>query len=114
MSSIGLAALPVTVRSLALRLSGLQGRRQQLLHQLSHERGLLNPITLAGRQVLDGRNRLSACRLAGVKPRFEEWSDPGCGPVAWVISQNLHRRHLNESQRAMIADSLATLRLSGQ
>ena len=72
-------------------------------------RGLLNPIVLANGAVLDGRNRLVACHISRIDPRFEEWRDPGCGPTAWVISQNLHRRHLNESQRAMIADSLATL-----
>jgi N6-adenosine-specific RNA methylase IME4 len=73
------------------------------------EHGLLNPIVLEAGMVLDGRNRQTACRVAGAEPRFEQWVDPGCGPAAWVISQNLYRRHLNESQRAMIADRVATL-----
>lgn len=67
------------------------------------ERGLLNPIVMHDGKVLDGRNRLAACMAGGVAPRFIEWVDPGCGPVAWVISQNLHRRHLSASQRAVIA-----------
>ena len=67
------------------------------------DRGLLNPIVMHGGEVLDGRNRLIACIAAGVEPRFVEWVDPGCGPSAWVISQNLHRRHLSASQRAVIA-----------
>ncbi len=67
------------------------------------QQGLLNPIVLHEGKVLDGRNRLQACHDAGVEPRFEEWVDPGCGPTEWVVSQNLHRRHLTASQQAVIA-----------
>lgn len=67
------------------------------------EQGLLNPIVLFDGKVLDGRNRLAACERAGVEPSFTEWRDPGCGPTQWVISQNLQRRHLSASQRAVVA-----------
>src|SRR5581483_8076273 len=63
--------------------------------------GLRVPVTLFDTRVLDGRNRYRACLAAGVEPRFESWT--GDDPVAFVMSQNLHRRHLNESQRSLIA-----------
>lgn len=63
--------------------------------------GLMHPIVVHEGQVLDGRNRLIACRHAGVEPVFVDWSGPG-SPTSFVISANLHRRHLDVSQRAMI------------
>src|SRR5271166_4657172 len=35
--------------------------------------GLLNDITLLNKQILEGRSRYKACKIAGVKPRFVEW-----------------------------------------
>lgn len=64
--------------------------------------GLREEIVLYEGLVLDGRNRLRACKLAAVKPRFVEWDGDG-SPLAFVLSRNLHRRHLAESQRAIIA-----------
>lgn len=66
------------------------------------ERGLLNPIIIYEGQILDGRNRLLACELAGVKPEFKKWDGNG-SPLSWAISANLIRRHLTASQRAVIA-----------
>jgi hypothetical protein len=64
--------------------------------------GLLEPIVLLGGMVLDGRNRLSACRRAGVEPRFEIAAEIA-SPTLYVVSKNIHRRHLTTSQRAAIA-----------
>ena len=66
--------------------------------------GLQNPIVTLDGKVLDGRNRYKACKLAGVVPSFTEWT--GDNPVVWVVSQNLVRRHLTSSQRAVIAHDL--------
>jgi hypothetical protein len=71
-------------------------------------RGLLRPIVCYQGRILDGRNRLAACRLAGVEPKFVEWNGPG-SPIEWVISTNLFRRHLTSGQRAVIAHDLLPL-----
>jgi ParB-like chromosome segregation protein Spo0J len=72
------------------------------------EHGLLNPIVLRAGQILDGRNRDRACRAAGVQPRYVEFD--GKDPAAFVLSQNLARRHLGPSERAMVAARMANLK----
>lgn len=67
------------------------------------EHGLLEPIVMADGMVLDGRNRLRACELAEVEPVFVDWVPDGMTPTEWVISKNLHRRHLTTPQRAALA-----------
>ncbi len=68
--------------------------------------GLLHPIVKHNGQVIDGRNRLAACQRAGVKPTFVDWTGTG-SVVAWILSTNLHRRHLTDQQRAMVAGRVA-------
>lgn len=73
------------------------------------EHGQREPIILHEGAVIDGRNRYLACQEIGIEPRTVEWDGEG-SVEAFVVSKNLHRRHLNESQRAMIAARLANLR----
>lgn len=61
--------------------------------------GLRHPVVLdADGRVLDGRNRLAACRIAGVDPTFETYKGD---PIALVLSENNERRHMGTGQRAM-------------
>jgi hypothetical protein len=61
--------------------------------------GLLHPIVLDPDGVLiDGRNRLAACRLAGVEPSFTTYDGD---PLALIYSANIQRRNLTKGQTAM-------------
>jgi len=72
--------------------------------------GLHDRIVLFEGKILDGRNRYRACIESGVVPEMIEFETELAGdPLQWVISKNLKRRHLNESQRAMVAARLANM-----
>lgn len=70
--------------------------------------GLREPVMLHEGKILDGRNRHAACIIAKVEPVVVQFS--GDDPLSYVISKNLHRRHLDASQRAMVAGKLAKLK----
>ena len=70
--------------------------------------GLREPIWLhQDGRIIDGRNRYRACVEAHREPRFQTYIGPDDSLMPFVVSLNLRRRHLNESQRAMVADRLA-------
>jgi ParB-like chromosome segregation protein Spo0J len=62
--------------------------------------GLLQALIRDGDVLIDGRNRLLACKRAGVEPRFEDLGDRDA--VAVILSANISRRHLTVGQRAMV------------
>lgn len=69
--------------------------------------GVREPVWLYEGQILDGRNRYRAAQAMDVECPMREYE--GDDPAGFVISLNLHRRHLSESQRAMVAAKLANL-----
>jgi len=71
--------------------------------------GQREPILILDGQVIDGRHRLRVCEQLGITPLVREVTADEGDPLDLVISLNLHRRHLNESQRAMVAARLETL-----
>lgn len=73
--------------------------------------GLREPVVLFEGKILDGRNRYRASLQAGVECPTVSYE--GDDPVGFVVSLNLRRRHLNESQRAMVAAKLATIAHGG-
>jgi len=73
--------------------------------------GLVEEIVTHEGKILDGRTRYKACMAAGVEPRyrpFERVIEFDGGPLDYVVSKNLTRRHLTTSQRAAIAADLET------
>lgn len=64
--------------------------------------GLIHPIMLDkdGELLVDGRNRLKACKLAGVEPHFERLN--GLDPISFIFSSN-DRRDMTQGQRAVVA-----------
>ncbi len=68
------------------------------------QNGLIEPIWLHSTEdsIIDGRNRYRACMAAGITPRFRRWDGNG-SLIGFVLSLNLHRRHLTSSQKAVLA-----------
>ena len=76
------------------------------------DHGLLTPIMLYEGKILDGRHRHRACINLGIEPSFEEYE--GEDALGYVLALNLSRRHLDESQRAMIGARIANLTGAGR
>lgn len=67
--------------------------------------GLQTPIvTIPDGRIIDGRHRWRACMDTKTEPKYQVYQG---NPWTYVISANLHRRHLNASQRAMVVARMA-------
>jgi len=71
------------------------------------QNGQKMPILVYRNKIVDGRERLRACRELGIDPVFEDVGKLDMPTQSFIVSQNLHRRHLSDSQRAMIAAKLS-------
>jgi hypothetical protein len=69
-------------------------------------KGLLEDIIRYEGKILEGRERYVACERKKVPPRFREYAGECGSPLEFVVSKNLHRRHLTEGQRALVAARL--------
>jgi len=81
----------------------LSGSEFDSLVQDIKAHGLRSPIVLHEGMILDGGNRYRACFEAQVQPTFTEFA--GGNLVAFVLSANLHRRHMSAGQQAAIVAS---------
>lgn len=64
------------------------------------EQGQLHPIVIdLDGTLLDGRNRLAACKKAKVAPTFTTYEGD---PVAYILGANLNRRDMTKGQKAMV------------
>ena len=65
-------------------------------------------------RIMDGRNRVAACDRLGIEPKFETWQGKPGTEADFIFAKNLVRRHLNEVQKAEIAEKLATAKRGGR
>ena len=80
-----------------MRAEEFHGLEEDIKKHGQHE-----PIHIYQNKIIDGRHRYRACREPGIEPKVHEWNGTG-SLVEYAISLNLHRRHLNTSQRSMVA-----------
>jgi len=99
---------PLEAHPLANLFPLIEGEEFDALVASIKRNGLREKIWLCEGKILDGRNRHRACQAAGVEPKFQEYT--GNDPLGFVIDLNVRRRHLTETQRAMVAGRLATMR----
>lgn len=75
--------------------------------RLAHDiktNGMHQPIVRYQGKILDGNNRYRACDLAKIEPTFADFDGTDAQAQAYVISANIHRRHLTaEKKRELIA-----------
>jgi len=85
----------------------IEGQAYQELMADVLKHGIREPIWVYEGKILDGRNRYRAAQAMGVECPIQEYD--GDDATGFVISLNLHRRHLSESQRGVVAAKLANL-----
>ena len=58
--------------------------------------------------ILDGVNRQKACLSLGIEPKRTPYQ--GNDPLSFVVSANLHRRHLDKSRHAALGAEIANMK----
>lgn len=100
-------AQPIRFHEYAEAFPWLEGAALDALREDIRQHGVREPIVMLDGAILDGRNRYVCARDLGIEYPVVEYA--GDDPLAYVVSLNLLRRHLNESQRASAAAKLANL-----
>ena len=98
---------------IALLFPAIEGSALQELDKDIRERGIEDPITMYEGKVLDGVHRYMIGTKNGKHIPKRELPE-GADPVAFCIARNVHRRHLNPSQLALIAEHFANHRKPGR
>lgn len=79
----------------------IEGEEFDLLVKDIKEHGQLEEGVLFEGKILDGRNRYRACKILNIPFKAKEFGN-NISPLDYIISTNLHRRHLTIAQRAEI------------
>lgn len=83
----------------------IEGEQFDALVESVRQHGLMEPVWLTpDGTLLDGRNRLAACKAADIQPTFRVYQ--GDNLVDLIVGLNIHRRHLSAGQKAMAANDL--------
>ncbi len=90
------------VHPVAAMFPDIAGDDYQRLREDIEAYGVRTPIVVCGSWFVDGRTRLRVCGELGIDAPFVEL-DPETDVASWIISANIHRRHLSTSQRAVLA-----------
>ena len=103
------SALPGVWHEYANLFPMLSGEAMDSLRADVAAHGVREPIVTYQGKILDGRNRYMAARDLGLSFPVREFGGDDAAALAFVVSTNLHRRHLTESQRASVAARLANM-----
>ena len=102
-------ALPGLWHDYANLFPMLDAAGQDALRADVKQHGIREPVIQFEGRILDGRNRYMAARDLGLDFPVAEFDGTSAEALAYVLSTNLHRRHLTESQRAAVAAKLANM-----
>lgn len=94
---------PLPAHPYAELFPALEGEKFEALKEDIRANGQHEPILVSGGQLVEGRNRERACRELGIPLKTREWEGDEGDLLDFVVSANLHRRHLTSSQRAAVA-----------
>lgn len=94
-------AVAYEIHPLAHLMPAMRDSEYEELREDIAANGLREAITLFEGKVLDGRHRYRACEETGVWPVFTTYE--GDSPARYVLSLNVKRRQLTQSQKAMLA-----------
>jgi len=88
----------------------MTAEEMQMLRQNMRTHGFIPsmPILLYEGKILDGRNRYTAALAENIEPVYGDYQ--GEHALDFVVSANLHRRHLNETQRAGVVSKIANMK----
>jgi len=87
----------------------LEGAEFDALVEDIKQHGLRERITTYGDQIIDGRNRARACKQAGIKAKYRSFQGEPDDIPAFIISANIHRRHLSAEQKRDFLSALLKL-----
>jgi chromosome segregation ATPase len=81
----------------------MEGKEFETLKEDIEANGQAHPIIIYQGMILDGGNRYRALLGLGIEPHIKEYE--GGDPTGFVLSCNLHRRHLAPGQAAAIVSA---------